>query len=82
MPAEPDPYFFENQQLASPELNRLRPEARYVRDPLFKSLVDSLYNLIRAGDMTPTEVREAALFAATRYETLHVTPILFPTRTV
>lgn len=62
-------------------LNRLPAEARYLRDPLFKCLVDAMYGAIRRGEMTPTEVREAAMLAATMYETIHVNPIIFPAET-
>ena len=49
-------------------LNRLSPEARYVRDPEFAALVNSLLKMIEEGKYTPTELREACILAATQYE--------------
>lgn len=59
------------------ELSRLPAADRYMGDVVFKTLVDAMYGIIRRGEMTPTEVREAAMLAATMYETRHVNPILF-----
>ena len=50
-----------------PPPNRLSAEERYRRDVQFKALVDTLQNLIHHGQYTPTELREAAVLAATRY---------------
>jgi hypothetical protein len=77
MSAEPGPYF-PNEQPARDELRRLPAADRYSRDPAFRSLVDAMYGVIRRGEMTPTEVREAAILATTKYEMLHVKPLLFP----
>ena len=50
------------------ERARLRPEDRYMRDPHFHALVDVLENAIHVAQYTPTEIREAAMLAAIRYE--------------
>ena len=54
--------------------DRLEPAARYDRDPQFRTLVDVLTDAIARCDYTPTEVREAAMLAAIRYETLYARP--------
>lgn len=41
---------------------------RYERDPQFRTVVDMMEHLISAAQMTPTEVREAAILATIRYE--------------
>lgn len=41
---------------------------RYRNDPIFRTLVDQLEVIIAAGNMTGTEVREAAVMACINYE--------------
>ena len=48
--------------------NRLPAELRYLRDPAFKSLVDSLEALICEVTYTPRELRESISLAATHFE--------------
>lgn len=43
-------------------------EERYHRDPLFHELVESLYAAIDNLQLTPTEIREAAMLAMLKYE--------------
>ena len=50
---------------------------RYRDDPLFRTLVDTLCNQIEAGNMTPTEVRQAAMLAQIMYEDRNPRPIIF-----
>lgn len=55
-----------------------RPEDRYRNDPVFKSLVDVLSCMLENNAMrnwTPTELREAVMLAACRYEMTHVRPL-------
>lgn len=47
------------------EDNQLSPSDRYRRDPVFRQLVDIMEYHIHAGNYTPTELREAAILAAT-----------------
>jgi hypothetical protein len=47
-------------------------EERYTRDPEFHALVHQLLNQIEAGRFTPTELREAVILAATKYEMYHI----------
>ena len=44
------------------------PEERYDRDPIFRSLVDTMTHFILTAQYTPTELREAALLASIRYD--------------
>jgi len=67
-----DPYLDQGEK-PTPN-NRLAPEVRYQRDPQFKVLVDTLTHAIIACDYTPTEIREAAILAAIRYEQIHSRP--------
>lgn len=53
-------------------------EDRYQRDPQFRTVVDMLEHLIRGAQMTPTEVREAAILATIHYESYTVRPYLIP----
>jgi len=43
-------------------------EQRYFNDIEFKRLVDSMYDAIVRAQFTPSELREAAVYAAIRYE--------------
>ena len=51
---------------------------RYVTDPAFHSLVDTMVQHIVNAQYTPSEMREAALFASILYESSHVRKIPFP----
>jgi hypothetical protein len=44
------------------------PEHRYANDPTYKAVVDSLEALIHRAELTPGEIREAAMYACIRYE--------------
>jgi hypothetical protein len=48
--------------------NRLPVAIRYQHDPQFKVLVDTMCALIREGQYTPSELREAAIYALTLTE--------------
>ena len=55
------------------------PETRYQRDPVFRALVDMLSVFLEENALrqwTPTELREAVMVAAARYEMVHVRPLL------
>jgi hypothetical protein len=54
-----------------PALNRLTPAERFNRDPNFNRLVSMLEMAIHHCEYTPTEIREAAMLAVIRYETMH-----------
>jgi hypothetical protein len=46
----------------------LTPQERYHRDPQFHHLVDTLFQQIIVSNFTPTELREAVMLAAIKYE--------------
>lgn len=53
---------------------RDEPHARYQRDPQFKQLVDMLEHLVHTYQFSPSELREAAVLASIRYESVTVRP--------
>lgn len=59
-------------------INTGRLEEKYLNDPTFHMVVDSMYNLIEKCQLTPDEIREAAMFAAIRYSYLHPMTIIIP----
>lgn len=50
-------------------------EDRYQNDPAFRHVVDSLQAIILGLELSPGEVREAAMFAAFRVELYHPRPL-------
>lgn len=54
----------------------MTPEERYRRDPVFHRLVDLMLAQLRECNMTATEIREAAIFAAQLHEMTTVRHIL------
>lgn len=48
--------------------NRLTPAERFQRDPQFNRLVSVMEAMIESAEFTPTEIREAAMLAAVRWE--------------
>lgn len=55
---------------------RLAAHVRYRDDPVFRRLVEMFSVALETGDCTPTEIREAAMFAQILYEETHIRPIL------
>lgn len=54
-------------------LNRMDVRDRFENDPAFKGLVDMLTAwLLHNPNYTPTELREAAMFAATKVEMMTI----------
>ena len=53
----------------------LSAEARYRDDPTFHAMVDMMTSVIAKLEMTPVEVREAAIYACIRYEHLNMREI-------
>lgn len=47
-------------------------QARYNTDPAFRGVVDMLHALIRNVQLSPAEVRQAAMLASIRYEMFDV----------
>ena len=50
------------------------PRQKYVNDPKYASLVNMMVYLIEEAEMTPSEVREAAILACIIYEEHHIRP--------
>ncbi len=44
------------------------PEEKYFNDPQYRQLVDMIEALIYEARFTPSEIREAAMYACIRYE--------------
>lgn len=57
--------------------NRLPAEERCLRDPRYRALVEMIYSQIVSAAYTPTELREAVIIAATKYEMRHCRPMVF-----
>ena len=55
----------------------MKMRERYENDPLFMRMVDSLVAAIEDGHLTPTEAREAAMFAQIIYESRNPRPVQF-----
>lgn len=54
---------------------RDRLHERFENDPLWRAIVQQLYNLIATHEMAPSELREAAMYAAIRYDMLNPQPM-------
>jgi hypothetical protein len=50
---------------------------RYNDDPKFRSLVDIMTSCLWNAEYTPSELREAAIFAAMRVEAARIRPLIF-----
>lgn len=50
----------------------LRAEQRYKTDTTYRTMVDLLTSVIAQLQMTPAEVREAAIYACIRFEHLNI----------
>jgi hypothetical protein len=55
-----------------PPTERLTPAFRYQRDATFAALVNMMESHLHTADFTPTELREAVMLAAIRYESRRV----------
>lgn len=54
------------------------PEEKYMYDANYRMLIDILENFIHLNQYTPSEIREASLFACIRYEMRRpMPPIMF-----
>lgn len=48
------------------------PMERYYSDMQYKSVVDTITNMLHTAQFTPSEMREAAILASIRYEEMRV----------
>lgn len=53
-------------------MNRLTPEERFLRDPKFCALVSLIESYLHHAEYTATELREAVMLAAIRYESRQI----------
>jgi hypothetical protein len=60
------------QAALRPLTTHLRAEERYRDDPTYHAMVDMLTSVIARLEMTPSEVRECAVYACIRYEHLNM----------
>jgi len=55
------------------------PQEKYENDPSYRALVEMLESFIHKCQYSPSELREAALLACIRYESLTIRPrVMFP----
>ncbi len=52
----------------------MTPEQQYKEDPMFHQVVHVLEALISKAELTPFEIRQAAMLACIRYEMYHAKP--------
>ena len=51
------------------------PDQKYYHDPAYHRMVDMMVQAIREFQFTPSEIREMAMLAAIKYESLYPRPI-------
>lgn len=54
------------------------PEKKYYSDPHYRLLVDQMLHQIRKAKYTPSEMREAAIYASILYEYERIKPVVLP----
>ena len=54
------------------------PEEKYRHDPHYHALVNMMESFIEKAEFTPSELREAALYAAIRVDLRRASPPIFP----
>ena len=47
---------------------------KYLHDPLFHSIVDSLYKVLYDGKLNVSDLRDAAVFAGYKFESENIKP--------
>lgn len=72
-----------NQQSGSPSLAPYGDAAdRYRRDRHFTAIVDYMVAFLRQYSLTPVELREAAMLAASIHESQTIRPLFIPLRSL
>ena len=46
----------------------MTPQDKFINDPIFRLLVETMLRELRKSDFTPTELREAVILACTIHE--------------
>lgn len=54
------------------------PRDRYENDPAFNKLINMMEAVIHSGDFTPSEIRQAAVYASIKYEMMHIRARVIP----
>lgn len=54
-----------------------KAQIQYENDPVFNHLVNTLVMAMEKNSLSPLEVREAATYAATRFQMMQCEPIMF-----
>jgi len=54
------------------------PREKYMHDPSYRTLVNALKQMIRQAEFTPSELREACLYAAIVEAELNNAPPIMP----
>lgn len=55
------------------------PREKYENDPKYAALVNMMVLIVEKAEMTPSEIREAAILASIIYEERHIRPsMIFP----
>ncbi len=53
-------------------MTEITAEEKYMNDPVYHRIVDTLMYEISKGSYSPSELREMVIFACTRYEMMHI----------
>jgi hypothetical protein len=61
-------------------MNYSSAERRYLNDPMFHALVTTMEQAMAQLQLTPSEIREAATYAAIRFESSRVASFPWPLR--
>jgi hypothetical protein len=56
------------------------PREKYMNDPEYKRLVQTLEHMIHTAQFTPSELREACILASINYEMRHIRQSNIPAR--
>lgn len=51
-------------------------ERRYTEDATFRHVVDALHAMVARADLTPSEIRQAAMLACIHYEMRNPAPLM------
>jgi hypothetical protein len=55
-------------------MNYEKAKEAYLNDPLYKNMVDCLYRMINELQLSPSEIREAAMLACIMFEERKTNP--------
>lgn len=58
-------------------ISRYDPRCAYMNDPLYRRMVDTIKSVLHDHQMTPGEVRSAAVLACAMYEAENTSPRMY-----